>query len=101
MLVLDDIVVLGQTGTGFTGPSPRPGTLADVRVLVAEDDLRMAALLEQLLAEAPALRVVLASGYSLDLAQQGLPAERCTFLSKPYDKARVAEVVRSALQSVG
>jgi CheY-like chemotaxis protein len=54
-------------------------------------------LAERLLAEAPALRVVLASGYSLDLARQGLPAERCVFLSKPYDKVRVAEAVRAAL----
>ncbi len=57
-------------------------------------------LAERLLAEAPSLRVVLASGYSLDLAQQGLASTRCTFLAKPYDRARVAEVVRAALQPV-
>jgi len=52
----------------------------------------------RLLAEAPELHVVLASGYSLDLARLGLPEGHCTFLAKPYDKNRVAEIVRASLQ---
>ncbi len=55
----------------------------------------------RLLAEEPRLRAVLASGYSLDLARQGLPEARCVFLAKPYDKTRVGEVVRAALQAAG
>jgi signal transduction histidine kinase/ActR/RegA family two-component response regulator len=58
-------------------------------------------LAERLLSEVPALRVVLASGYSQELAQQGLPAARCTFLAKPYDKAGVAAAVRAALEPAG
>lgn len=52
----------------------------------------------RLLGDAPELHVVLASGYSLDLARLGLPEGHCTFLAKPYDKNRVAEIVRASLQ---
>jgi len=55
-------------------------------------------LVTRLLAEAPDLHVVLASGYSLDLARLGLPEGHCTFLAKPYDKKRVAEIVSASLQ---
>ncbi|MFT3830168.1 MAG: PocR ligand-binding domain-containing protein [Opitutaceae bacterium] len=55
----------------------------------------------RLLAESPDLRVVLASGYSLDLARQGLPEACCTFIAKPYDRARVAETVRAAMVGTG
>jgi PAS domain S-box-containing protein len=57
-------------------------------------------LVARLLAEAPDLHVVLASGYSLDLARLGLPEGHCTFLAKPYDKKRVAEIVSASLQQV-
>ncbi len=58
-------------------------------------------LAERLLAEEPSLQVILASGYSLELAREGLPEERCAFLAKPYDKQVVAEMVRGALAFAG
>ena len=58
-------------------------------------------LVARLLAEAPDLHVVLASGYSLDLARSGLPEGHCTFLAKPYDKKRIAEIVSASLQQDG
>ena len=54
----------------------------------------------QLLAEQPELRVILASGYSPELARRGLPEGHVTFLAKPYDSARVAAAVRAALPAV-
>jgi PAS domain S-box-containing protein len=57
-------------------------------------------LAERLRREKPGLRVIYMSGYSVDLAAAGLPAEpNAAFLSKPFTSTDLVQTVRRALDS--
>ncbi|MBN2508148.1 MAG: response regulator [Verrucomicrobia bacterium] len=57
-------------------------------------------LAQHALAEKPDLKVIYTSGYSLDaFSPDGLVAEGCSFLQKPYAPETLAQVVRDALDA--
>jgi CheY-like chemotaxis protein len=57
-------------------------------------------LAELLRAEKPGLKVIYSSGYSMDMSGRELvEAAGSRFLSKPYDPARLGEVVRECLDA--
>jgi CheY-like chemotaxis protein len=51
----------------------------------------------RLLAEKPGLKVIYTSGYSAEIVGGGLLMEGVSFLQKPYQPVRLAEVVRRCL----
>jgi two-component system cell cycle sensor histidine kinase/response regulator CckA len=55
-------------------------------------------LAERLKAEKSTLKVIISSGYSLEISQHGAPADRAiTFLPKPYPLETLAKAVRKSL----
>ena len=53
---------------------------------------------ERLAAEMPTLKVIYSSGYSAEIAAQGLPLqEGVNFLAKPFPSLKLAQTVRGAL----
>ncbi|MBI2928249.1 MAG: PAS domain S-box protein [Verrucomicrobia bacterium] len=67
--------------------------------MVMPDGLNGRELAEKLQARKPSLKVMFASGYSLDLIGQGLVLrEGINFLQKPYTAAKLAQAVRKCLE---
>jgi DNA-binding NtrC family response regulator len=55
---------------------------------------------KRLLAENPELKVVYASGYSAEAASKDFPLEEgVNFLTKPYEAAKLANILRKSLNS--
>ncbi len=66
--------------------------------LVMPDAMNGPEMAARLQAEKPDLKILYTSGYSLDVAGPGLVLEEgVNFLEKPYDKNRLAQVVRQIL----
>ncbi len=67
--------------------------------MVMPDGLTGRELAEKLQAQKPSLKVLFASGYSLDLIGQGLVLrEGVNFLQKPYPASKLAQAVRECLE---
>ena len=77
----------------------------DIRLLLTDlvmpDGMTGKALAEQLIAQDPKLKVIYTSGYSREIAGKDFPLQDgVNFLSKPFQAAKLAQTVRSNLDSV-
>ena len=59
-------------------------------------------LAEQLWKSKPSLKIIIMSGYSVDMVKRGMPvAAGYTFLAKPFTLEALADTVRQSLEEAG